>query len=96
MHVTLVHINVKPEHVDDFIRATHANHTASVQEDGNPRFDVLQRADAPTHFVLYEAYASEAAAAVHKQTAHYLHWREVVAGWMAEPREGVAYQGLLP
>jgi autoinducer 2-degrading protein len=67
-----------------------------VQEPGNRRFDVLQSADEPTHFILYEAYASEADALAHKQTSHYLRWRECVAGWMAEPRVGVPFVGLLP
>jgi autoinducer 2-degrading protein len=67
-----------------------------MQEAGNRRFDVLQSTTDPTRFVLYEAYASEADAAAHKQTAHYQSWREAVAEWMAEPREGVTYVGLCP
>ena len=96
MHVTLVHVQVKPEHLADFIEATCRNHEASVREAGNRRFDVLQSADDPARFVLYEAYASAADAAAHKQTAHYLEWRDAVAGWMAAPRQGVPYRGLFP
>lgn len=96
MFVTLVHVHVKHEHVADFIAATRENHLQSVQEPGNRRFDVLQSADDPTRFVLYEAYASEADAAAHKQTAHYTQWRDAVADWMASPRQGVRYDGLLP
>lgn len=96
MFVTLVHVHVKPEHVDDFIAATRANHLQSVQEPGNHRFDVLQSTDDPTRFVLYEAYASAAHAAAHKETSHYLEWRDAVADWMASPRQGVRYDGLLP
>jgi autoinducer 2-degrading protein len=96
MHVTLVHVYVKPAHIDDFIAATQLNHKASIQEAGNHRFDVLQSSDNPSHFILYEAYASADAAADHKQTAHYLVWRDTVADWMAEPRHGVRYEGLFP
>jgi autoinducer 2-degrading protein len=96
MHVTLVYVSVDPAHIDDFIAATASNHAASIREPGNRRFDVLQSADDPAHFVLYEAYVSAADAAAHKQTAHYLAWRDAVAGWMAEPRRGVAYHGLHP
>ena len=96
MHVTLVHVHVKPAHVDDFIAATAANHAASVQETGNRRFDVLQSPDDPCRFILYEAYATAADAAAHKDTAHYLAWRESVTDWMAEPRRGMPYNGLYP
>ena len=96
MHVTLVHVRVKPERVVEFIAATRRNHEASVSEPGNRRFDVLQSNDDPSAFVLYEAYASAVDAAAHKETAHYRAWRETVADWMAEPRKGVGYHGLFP
>ena len=96
MHVTLVHVHVKQEHIEDFIRATRANHEASIREPGNLRFDVLQSGEDPARFVFYEAYRNAAAAAAHKETAHYLTWREQVAAWMAEPRRGVQYTGLFP
>jgi hypothetical protein len=48
--VTLVHVRVKPAHVDDFIAATRRNHEASVQEAGNRRFDVLQSGDDATRY----------------------------------------------
>jgi autoinducer 2-degrading protein len=96
MHVTLVHVNVKPEHIDDFIEATRRNHEASVQEPGNRRFDVLQSPDNPGQFILYEAYSNAEDAAAHKETPHYLAWRDAVANWMAAPRQGVPYSGLLP
>lgn len=96
MHVTLVHVRVKPESVAGFIVATRANHEASIKERGNRRFDVLQAPDDPTRFVLYEAYVSAEAAAAHKQTAHYAAWRDAVAGMMAEPRRGEPMHGLFP
>lgn len=96
MHVTLVHVTVKPGRIDDFIEATRQNHEASVQEAGNLRFDVLQSPDDPTQFVLYEAYTSAVDAATHKNTAHYLAWRDTVADWMAAPRRGIPYTGLYP
>jgi len=96
MHVTLVHVHVIPAHIDDFIATTRLNHEASVQESGNCRFDVLQSPENPGHFILYEAYTSAETAAAHKQTAHYLAWRDRVAGWMSEPRQGVRYEGLFP
>ena len=96
MHVTIVHVRVLANHIEDFIQATRLNHEASVQEPGNRRFDVLQSAEDPTRFVLYEAYVSSKEARAHKQTAHYLTWRETVEDWMAAPREGVPFHGLMP
>ena len=96
MHTTIVHVSVKPEHIDSFIEACRLNHEASTREPGNRRFDVLQSADDPTRFVLYEAYTDAAEAAKHKETDHYLKWRETVADWMAEPRQGIPYKGLYP
>jgi autoinducer 2-degrading protein len=96
MQVTIVYVTVKPEHIDDFIEASRQNHEASVLEPGNRRFDVLQSAEDPARFVLYEAYESAADAASHKETAHYRTWRETVADWMAEPRRGEPFSGLFP
>ncbi len=96
MHVTIVHIHVLPDHVEEFIAVTRANHEGSIREPGNLRFDILQSADDPTRFVFYEAYVDAAAAQAHRETPHYLAWRDTVAGWMVEPRQGVRYTGLLP
>jgi autoinducer 2-degrading protein len=96
MQVTLVHVVVKPEHIEDFIQASRLNHEGSINEAGNRRFDILQSDTDPSRFVLYEAYKDAAEAAKHKQTEHYLKWRETVADWMAEPRQGVSYKGLFP
>ena len=96
MHVTLVHIRVKPGHLAEFLEITRANHEASVREHGNRRFDVLQSPDDPTRLLLYEAYATQEDAAAHKATAHYAAWREAVAPWMAEPRRGEPWTCLCP
>lgn len=96
MIVTIVHVKVKPEYIEDFIRVTSENHLQSVNEPGNLRFDVLQKGDNPAEFALYEAYENESAAAAHKETAHYLKWKDTVTSWMANPRQGVRYNGLLP
>jgi len=96
MIVTIVHVSVRPEYITEFIRATAANHLQSVKEPGNLRFDVLQLEEDPSRFALYEAYEDEASAAAHKHTPHYLEWKETVAPWMAEPREGIRYHAIVP
>lgn len=96
MQIVLVHVHVKPEFVEAFKQASLENALQSVQEPGIARFDVLQQADDPAHFVLVEAYRTADAPAAHKETAHYLKWRDAVAGMMAEPRQGVKYGNVFP
>jgi autoinducer 2-degrading protein len=96
MIVTCVYIRVKSDKIDRFIDATAANHSESVKEPGNLRFDLIQQADDPCRFMLYEAYESESAAADHKTTNHYLKWRDMVNDFMVEPRYGVKYNIIEP
>jgi autoinducer 2-degrading protein len=96
MIVTLVHVWVKEPYLSDFIRATVENHKQSLTEPGNLRFDVLRDASDPAKFVLYEAYQSEEAVAAHKNTPHYMKWRDTVADWMAQPRKGEKHSVICP
>ena len=96
MIVTCVYILVKPEAIGEFIKASEANHQESVKEPGNFRFDITQQADDPCRFMFYEAYESEESVVNHKNTAHYLKWRESVQEMMADTRKGVKYNILLP
>jgi autoinducer 2-degrading protein len=96
MMVTFVHVWVKPDKVQDFIKVSIENHYGSVKEPGNLRFDVLQDAADPAKFTLYEAWESEEASKAHKETPHYLKWRDTVAGWMAKPREGIKHKIICP
>jgi (4S)-4-hydroxy-5-phosphonooxypentane-2,3-dione isomerase len=96
MYVTIVYVSVKPENIAAFKEACRLNHESSIREPGNLRFDILQSANEPAKFALYEAYKTEQDAAAHKETTHYQSWRESVADWMAEPRQGITYSGLYP
>ena len=96
MYVVCVHVHVKPENRDDFVRVSRENASNTVNEPGNLRFDVIQQIDDPNRFMLYEVYQDEAAMQAHKETAHYAAWRDAVADWMAEPRQGVKHQSLFP
>lgn len=96
MIVNVVNVFVKPENIDQFIAATIENHQHSIKEEGNLRFDVLQHRNDRSRFTLYEAYETDETAAAHKQTAHYLKWREAVEPWMVKPREGIAHTVLAP
>jgi (4S)-4-hydroxy-5-phosphonooxypentane-2,3-dione isomerase len=94
--VVHVHVHVKPEHVDAFREATLVNARESVKEPGIARFDVVQDTEDKTRFVLVEAYRTAGAPAAHKETAHYLKWRDTVAPMMAEPRTSRKYVNCFP
>jgi quinol monooxygenase YgiN len=96
MNIVLVHVHVKPEFVDAFKKASLDNASNSVKEEGVARFDVIQQADDPTRFILVEVYKTVEAQSAHKETAHYLKWRDTVADMMAEPRQGVKYSNVFP
>jgi (4S)-4-hydroxy-5-phosphonooxypentane-2,3-dione isomerase len=96
MNIVLVHVHIKPEFVEVFKQAVVENASQSIKEDGITRFDVIQQADDPTRFVLVEIYKTAEASAAHKETAHYLKWRDTVAEMMAEPRQGIKYTNIFP
>ena len=96
MNIVLVHVRVKPEMIDAFKQATVENASDSVKEDGIARFDVIQQNDDPTRFILVEVYKTADAPAAHKETVHYLKWRDTVAEMMVEPRQGIKYTNIYP
>jgi (4S)-4-hydroxy-5-phosphonooxypentane-2,3-dione isomerase len=96
MLIVHVHVHVRSECVQEFREATIENARHSIQEPGIARFDVVQRTDDPTRFVLVEAYYDEAASKAHKETSHYAKWRDAVARMMAETRTSVKFTNLFP
>jgi autoinducer 2-degrading protein len=96
MLVVLVHCHVKSEFIEEFQQASLENARNSVQEPGIVRFDVIQQDDDPSCFVLVEIYRTPEAPAQHKETAHYLKWRDTVTDMFVEPRYGVKYHNLFP
>jgi autoinducer 2-degrading protein len=96
MYIVAVTIFVKPEQVEPFLEATLDNARNTRQEPGNVRFDVLQAEEDPARFMLYEVYRTKEDFTRHQQTAHYLRWRETVADWMAQPRQGVRHHNIFP
>jgi len=96
MLVMLVHCHIKPDHINAFKSASLENARNSIQEPGIVRFDVIQQEDDPTRFVLVEIYRTPAAPGQHKETRHYLTWRDTVADMFVELRLGVKYHNLFP
>ena len=96
LHIALVAAHVRPERVEDFRQATMLNARESRKEAGVVRFDVVQEREDPTRFVLIEVFRGVEAAAAHRETAHYLRWRDSVADMMAAPRTSAKYINVSP
>jgi len=94
MYVVAVTIFVKPNSVEPFIEATLDNARNTRLEAGNLRFDVLQCEDDALRFLLYEAYKTKDDFAAHQKTGHYARWKQAVADWMAQPRQGIKHHSL--
>lgn len=96
MLIVHVQVHVKAESIEAFRQASIENASQSILEPGIARFDVIQQADDPTRFVLVEVYRDADAPAKHKETAHYLKWRDTVADMMASPRTSTKYSNAFP
>ncbi|HVP20741.1 MAG TPA: antibiotic biosynthesis monooxygenase [Anaerolineaceae bacterium] len=96
MHIVLVQVHVKPEFVESFIAATKDNASNSILEPGVVRFDFIQEADDSTRFILVEVYKSAEDQLKHRESRHYLTWKEAVTDMMAEPRIGTRFRNILP
>ena len=85
MLVLMVNIKVKPGRAGDFIAAIREDgEGTTAKEEGNLQFSAVQDSDDPDRFFLFEVYRDEAALEAHRQTAHFLKYREATAGLLAE------------
>ena len=96
MFVVIVQTHVKPEFLQAFKEATYDNASNSILEPGVARFDVYQQKDDPTRFSLIEIYRDEDAPAKHRESSHYLRWRDAVESMLVEPRTRVTYDIYFP
>jgi quinol monooxygenase YgiN len=106
----VVQISVKNEFIDDFITLTLENCKHSIREPGIHRFDFLKQVNSSaelinpqlntnntsTKFVLVEIYNDANAPALHKETTHYITWKNGVECMMAQPRQSTKYLTMYP
>jgi len=87
--VVVLHVSVsaKPEHAEELLAAAIENATASNQEPGCLRFDVIRDRDDAARFYFYEVYRDDEALAAHRQTAHFKAYYDKVQTWLAAPPE---------
>ena len=97
MFVQFVHIRIKPGRRQEFFDVFRINFEGTRAEPGNYRFDVLQDKDDDHHFVIYEAFESEAAVDAHRQTEHYRLTNEGLKDLMTtESREKDFFRMVMP
>ena len=94
LHVT---VQVKPEHVREYLQAVaHDAEHSEREEPGCLRFDVVQDRDDPNRFYYYEVYKDEAALEAHRQTPHFKLYAEKTQSWLAVPPERRFGRNLIP
>lgn len=92
MYAQVVYLEVKPELLDTFLAEATANAVESRKEPGVERFDLLQQADNPQRFMLYEVYRAESDLEAHRQTPHFKRWLEKGVPTLTGERVRVIYK----
>lgn len=94
LHVT---IQVKPQHVSEFLEVVrHDAEHSEKDEPGCLRFDVIQDREDPNRFYFYEIYRDEKALEAHRQTPHFKLYSEKTKPWLAAPPERRFGKNLIP
>jgi len=97
MVILLVTLQVKPEHLSEFLEV--ARHDAEHSEKDEPgclRFDVSQDRGDPNRFYFYEVYRDEAALDAHRRTPHFRLYLEKSQVWLAAPPERRLGKNVVP
>jgi quinol monooxygenase YgiN len=83
-------LEARPEREADAEAALCALLTHTRQEPGVRRYDLYRDSTRPATFLMVEAYSDEAALEAHRESAHYLRFRDQAGDWlMAAPRVAV-------
>ncbi|MGE6631904.1 putative quinol monooxygenase [Bacillus sp. NPDC077027] len=85
LHIVHVFFDINEEDVEAFKKACEKNATASQQEEGVFRFDVLQQTDNPTLFLLTEFYYSREDQLQHRETEHFKVWKAEIGDYLRQP-----------
>ena len=85
MYIVIAPIQVKKGFKEQFVEEMIADGKGSVtNEPGCLRFDIVQDTHDPDRIWLYEVYRDEAAFEAHKQTPHFIRWRDTTKDWTEE------------
>jgi (4S)-4-hydroxy-5-phosphonooxypentane-2,3-dione isomerase len=84
MFVNAVDLDIVPAERDKYLAAITENGMATVKEPGCRRFDILNLASDPNHFLLYEVYENETAFQAHRATDHFKKYAASTANMVAK------------
>jgi quinol monooxygenase YgiN len=75
-------LEARPERASDVEAGLRVLLAHTRQEPGNRRYDLYRDSARPATFHLIEAYADEAALEAHRNSAHYLRYRDQARDWL--------------
>jgi autoinducer 2-degrading protein len=97
MYSIFVTINVRPEHVDAFTKATLVEAQGTVRgEPGCFQFHMLKDPNKPSRFYFFEIFRDEAAYHAHRETENFKTWRHTVNHMMEGSPERIAMETVFP
>lgn len=96
MNTWITWLMVSPAHAPAFIEASVPYAEAVLREAGLVSFALLQQADDPGGFSVFEAFHDEAARAAHLASAHYRAWQASTAPFLATPPSARPYRPIIP
>ena len=92
-----VTIRIKDGFADQFREASLGDAEGSTRDEpGCYRFDILQNAEDPNLFHLYEVYQDDAALDAHRETPHFKRWRSTVESMFDADIERVSMTTIFP
>jgi quinol monooxygenase YgiN len=94
VHV-VAYVDVIPPSKDDGAALLKSFREASRQDDGNLRFELLQRKNRPNQFVILETWRDQSAFDAHAKAAHTGRFRETLQPLLGSPYDARPHKGLV-
>lgn len=86
MYVVIASLHLKPGRKDDFMAAMLEDAEATMaKEEYVYAFEIVEDEQDADRLHLVEVYRDQASHQKHKESPHFLKWRDTTADWFAEP-----------
>lgn len=92
MITVIVHIDIKPEYIYECIVATKIAQEKTLQETGCHLYTINKDKNTFSSIFLVEVYENNDAIEIHKNTQHFIEWRDTVEPYMNKPRSITKYE----